>query len=201
MVKKRKKSSKKKTAAKRKTATVRRNPSPAPKRRRRAAKMPIQFAKASRRRRVKKNPKLDIMDIAKAALAGLAVPVIGQIAALRYAAGDVDKQLMAQRLGGAAAAGLGAYLMNEGENDLGIAMIAGGASLALANELTVMGAARLGAALTTSTPAATRSRTLRGYDMPALEGIHVGTALEGIHVGTALEGVEDDGMSGFDDDY
>lgn len=187
--KKKKSPAKKPAAAKR----VRKNPAaPAKKTKRKSAKLAVSYPK-TRRRAVRRNPKFDVMDVVKAAGVAVGVVVIGQVAALKMAQGDPAKQLNMQRLGGAAVVGLGAYLLNEGDHDLGLALVAGGASLAIANEATMQVAARIGAPLTTQAPAQVATRQMRGL-LPEgdLEGLVAGGDLEGLVAGGELEGFEDD---------
>jgi hypothetical protein len=186
--KKKKSPAKKPAAAKR----VRKNPAAPAKKKRKSAKLAVSYPK-TRRRAVRRNPKFDVMDVVKAAGVAVGVVVIGQVAALKMAQGDPAKQLNMQRLGGAAVVGLGAYLLNEGDHDLGLALVAGGASLAIANEATMQVAARIGAPLTTQAPAQVAARQMRGL-LPEgeLEGLVAGGELEGLIAGGELEGFEDD---------
>ena len=139
----------KKTPARKAPKKRRRNPAPAPltnppKRRKRknpaAARSYGGARKVVHHRRTKRrNPSgMPWGDILTAAGVGLAVPVVGQVAAAQLAMMEPTRTKLYMRIAGALAAIAGGYLLTQKKHAaLGVALIGGGAATAFQTDLSI----------------------------------------------------------------
>lgn len=143
-----KKPAKRKAPAKKK----RRNPAPAatvanPRKRKRTRKNPSTTMTRynggkvvhHRRRTKRRNPSgMPWGDILTAAGVGLAVPVVGSVAAAQLAQMEPTRTKLYMRIAGALAAIAGGYLLTQRKHQaVGVALIGGGAATAFQNDLSV----------------------------------------------------------------
>ena len=141
---------KKKTARKAPAKKKRRNPAPAtvanPRKRKRTRKNPAAITRYNgakvvhhRRRTKRRNPSgMPWGDILTAAGVGLAVPVVGQVAAAQLAMMEPTRTKLYMRIAGALAAIAGGYLLTQKKHAaLGVALIGGGAATAFQNDLSI----------------------------------------------------------------
>lgn len=140
---------KKKTARKAPAKKRRRNPAPAtvanPRKRKRTRKNPAARSyggarKVVHHRRTKRrNPSgMPWGDILTAAGVGLAVPVVGQVAAAQLAMMEPTRTKLYMRIAGALAAIAGGYLLTQKKHAaLGVALIGGGAATAFQTDLSI----------------------------------------------------------------